>query len=234
MKLQVRLELAEQKIAELTKAKSRQAVLEQSLAKALSRLHALWVEEYQETEAVLAGISQAGSPLKIVPSFANDKKAMQVVLKEAFTGSRLREGTYQTVADSFRNFGELWLNRDKLPGIISGSAETFSVYLEQQIESLIVWQIPNTYTIEFRGKPLEQHSLGQRASALMLFVLNQQDNDVVIIDQPEDDLDNQTIYDDVIKIIRGCHHAGSVSRKSRNCGFFNFPIMVFFGSAVEK
>ncbi|WP_262232418.1 ATP-binding protein, partial [Escherichia coli] len=56
--------------------------------------------------------------------------------------------------------------------------------------------------IEFRGKPLEQHSLGQRASALMLFVLNQQDNDVVIIDQPEDDLDNQTIYDDVIKIIR--------------------------------
>ncbi len=36
----------------------------------------------------------------------------------------------------------------------------------------------------------------------MLFVLNQQDNDVVIIDQPEDDLDNQTIYDDVIKIIR--------------------------------
>ncbi|MCJ8704665.1 ATP-binding protein, partial [Escherichia coli] len=81
-------------------------------------------------------------------------------------------------------------------------AETFSMYLEQQIESLIVWQIPNTYIIEFRGKPLEQHSLGQRASALMLFVLNQQDNDVVIIDQPEDDLDNQTIYDDVIKIIR--------------------------------
>ncbi|VCZ27851.1 hypothetical protein BANRA_05283 [Escherichia coli] len=52
------------------------------------------------------------------------------------------------------------------------------MYLEQQIESLIVWQIPNTYIIEFRGKPLEQHSLGQRASALMLFVLNQQDNDV--------------------------------------------------------
>ncbi len=75
------------------------------------------------------------------------------------------------------------------------------MYLEQQIESLIVWQIPNTYIIEFRGKPLEQHSLGQRASALMP-LSNQQDNDVVIIDQPEDDLDNQTIYDDVIKIIR--------------------------------
>lgn len=202
LKLKAGLELAQQKIDELTRAESSQALLEKSLTEALSRLYELWVEEYQEIEAVLVGISQAGSPLKIVPSFANDKKAMQVALKEAFTGSRLRESTYQTVADAFRDFGELWLNRDKLPGIISGSAETFREYLEQQIESLIVWQIPNTYSIEFRGKPLEQHSLGQRASALMLFVLNQQDNDVVIIDQPEDDLDNQTIYDDVIKIIR--------------------------------
>jgi hypothetical protein len=27
-------------------------------------------------------------------------------------------------------------------------------------------------------------------------------NDVIVIDQPEDDLDNQTIYEDVIKFIR--------------------------------
>lgn len=202
LKLKAGLEDAKQKIAELTRAEASQALQEKSLEEALSKLYQLWVEEYGEIEAMLAAISQAGSPLKIVPAFASDKKAMQGVLKEACTGSRLRETTYQTVADNFRDFGELWLNRDKLPGIINNSAETFSAYLEQQIESLIVWQIPNTYAIEFRGKPLEQHSLGQRASALMLFVLNQQDNDVVIIDQPEDDLDNQTIYDDVIKIIR--------------------------------
>ena len=32
-------------------------------------------------------------------------------------------------------------------------------------------------------------------------MLAQKDNDVLIIDQPEDDLDNQTIYDEVIKEI---------------------------------
>lgn len=202
LNLKAGLEDAEQKIAELTRAETSQASLEKSLTEALNQLSQLWGEEYREIEAVLAAISQAESPLKIVPTFASDKKAMQAVLKDACTGSRLRESTYQTVADSFSDFGELWLNRDKLPGIINSSATTFSEHLEQKIESLITWQIPNTYTIEFRGKPLEQHSLGQRASALMLFVLNQQDNDVVIIDQPEDDLDNQTIYDDVIKIIR--------------------------------
>jgi mevalonate pyrophosphate decarboxylase len=117
LKLKAELELAEQKIDELTRAESSQALLEKSLTEALSRLYELWVEEYKEIEAVLAGISQADSPLKIVASFANDKKAMQAVLKEAFTGSRLRESTYQTVADTFRDFGELWLNRDKLPGL---------------------------------------------------------------------------------------------------------------------
>ncbi len=49
---------------------------------------------------------------------------------------------------------------------------------------------------------MQHHSLGQRASALILFILNQRENDIIIIDQPEDDLDNQTIYEDVIKLIR--------------------------------
>ena len=76
------------------------------------------------------------------------------------------------------------------------------VYFENNIETLLTWQVPNIFTIKYHGKALAHHSLGQRASALMLFVLSQRNNDVVIIDQPEDDLDNQTIYDDVIKLIR--------------------------------
>ena len=170
LKLKAGLEVAEQKIAELTRAESSQTLLEKSLTEALNRLSELWVEEYQEIEAVLAAINQADSPLKIVPSFASDKKAMLAVLKEACTGSRLRESTYQTVVDSFSNFGELWLNRDKLPGIINSSAETFSMYLEQQIESLIVWQIPNTYIIEFYSVLLYKRGIHASADNLDLSV----------------------------------------------------------------
>jgi ABC-type cobalamin/Fe3+-siderophores transport system ATPase subunit len=67
---------------------------------------------------------------------------------------------------------------------------------------LLSYQVPNQFTIMYRGKALQHHSLGQRASALILFVLNQQENDLIMIDQPEDDLDNQTIYEDVIKLIQ--------------------------------
>ena len=60
----------------------------------------------------------------------------------------------------------------------------------------------NEVVIKYNNKPLKDHSLGQRASALILFLLAQRENDVLLIDQPEDDLDNQTIYKDVIQEIR--------------------------------
>ena len=36
----------------------------------------------------------------------------------------------------------------------------------------------------------------------MLFVLAQSDNDLIMIDQPEDDMDNQVIYKELIKTIK--------------------------------
>ena len=47
-----------------------------------------------------------------------------------------------------------------------------------------------------------KHSIGQRASALVLFILSQKDNNLIIIDQPEDDLDNQVIYHEIITKIK--------------------------------
>jgi ABC-type cobalamin/Fe3+-siderophores transport system ATPase subunit len=44
--------------------------------------------------------------------------------------------------------------------------------------------------------------MGQRASALVLFILSQDENDVVIIDQPEDDIDNQVVYTEFIKKLK--------------------------------
>jgi ABC-type lipoprotein export system ATPase subunit len=62
--------------------------------------------------------------------------------------------------------------------------------------------VPDKYTVFYNGRPLQEHSLGQRASALILFILTLKENDLIIIDQPEDDLDNQTIYTDVISELR--------------------------------
>lgn len=72
------------------------------------------------------------------------------------------------------------------------------------------------------GKELREHSLGQRASALILFILSQRDNELIVIDQPEDDLDNQTIFEDVIKLLRSLKRGIQFIFATHNA---NFPVL---------
>ena len=73
--------------------------------------------------------------------------------------------------------------------------------LNEQYAEFLGYQVKNRVEIYYHDKLLRQHSLGQRASALILFILSQDINDIILIDQPEDDLDNKVIYDEVIKEI---------------------------------
>ncbi len=196
------LDQAEQMLAVLAKSEQQYADLNQSLERELAELNELWLEEYRTIEQVLNKINRADSPLKIVPEFKANKAAMLEHIQNLYRGSRIREATLQTVVDEYSDFASAYRDVQKLKTTLGGSFDTFWQYFEDHLEYLLTWQVPNVFTIEYHGKALAHHSLGQRASALMLFVLSQQENDVVIIDQPEDDLDNQTIYDDVIKLIR--------------------------------
>lgn len=57
--------------------------------------------------------------------------------------------------------------------------------------------------LNFDGRDLELEKIsdGQRATAMLLLLLVQSDR-LLIIDQPEDDLDNRFIYDDIVRILR--------------------------------
>ena len=73
--------------------------------------------------------------------------------------------------------------------------------MQDQYADLLKNQVSNNVEIYYHDKLLRHHSIGQRASALILFILMQSDNDIILIDQPEDDLDNKIIYDEVITAI---------------------------------
>jgi predicted ATPase len=114
----------------------------------------------------------------------------------------LREATLDCLVREFADGAAIYRDFDKAKSVIGNSSETFERYFNDNLPTLLTWKVPNKFTIKYHGKQLKNHSLGQRASALILFVLSQRDNDLVIIDQPEDDLDNQTIYEDVIKLVK--------------------------------
>ena len=80
--------------------------------------------------------------------------------------------------------------------IINGTREDFI-----ELSDLLVFEVEPKVSISYKGKKINSLSLGQRASALILFLLAQKNCNLLIIDQPEDDLDNQVIYEEVIKQI---------------------------------
>lgn len=57
-------------------------------------------------------------------------------------------------------------------------------------------------------RPIEQASAGQRSAALLAFILTH-GTDPLLLDQPEDDLDNRLIYDLIVRQIR----EGKISRQ---------------------
>lgn len=123
-------------------------------------------------------------------------------MKTIFKGSGIREATFQGVVDQYSDFMAVYNDLESAKKLFGSNPQLMVELFMNNLKTLLTYQTPNKITITYRGKELEHHSLGQRASALILFVLSQRENDVIIIDQPEDDLDNQTIYEDVIKLVR--------------------------------
>lgn len=192
------------------------------LSKELAQLNDLWHEEYKQIQIELDQVNKNHSSLEITVEFKGDKAAFMVFMKDNFRGSRIREHTFSALVEQFSDFRDMDNNVAKVGTIVGTLVPTFEKYFIENLVALLTWQVPNRFTIKYRGKELKQHSLGQRASALILFVLSQQENDVFIIDQPEDDLDNQTIYEDVIKLVRSLKPQTQFIFATHNA---NFPVL---------
>ncbi len=127
-------------------------------------------------------------------------------------GTGIRGTRCEKLSNAFIDYAELIedciLNEgEKLFSVLNWQeASKVQEIILKKFDSLITINTPNKVEINYHGKPLSNHSAGQRASALILLIMSQQDNDVIIIDQPEDDMDNQVIYHEIVKEIKKNKH----------------------------
>ncbi|PTN37336.1 TrlF family AAA-like ATPase [Desulfonatronum sp. SC1] len=213
---------ATQMLQALEKEEAVRGSLRGDFLKDLAALNDLWHEEFKTIKGELDKVNEGHSSLAIAAEFKGDKVAFINFMKEIFRGSRIRESTFQNLSDSYADFGAMYKDWNSVKREVGNSADVFGQYFSNNLEALLTFQVPNRFTIKYRGKELKHHSLGQRASALILFVLSQQENDVFLIDQPEDDLDNQTIYEDVIKLIQSLKPKTQFVFATHNA---NFPVL---------
>jgi len=196
------LETTKRMLEELAKLKARENQTKTVFMTALSELDNLLHEEFKKTEQLLKKVNENHSALKIRIEYKGDKESFLRMFKSSFKGSGIRESMFEQLVKTHSDFGDIYKGAGEGSPADKTRTPIFNEYFFKNLPDLVSYQVANRYIIEYQGKELKNHSLGQRASALILFILSQGDNDVIIIDQPEDDLDNQTIYQDVIKMIR--------------------------------
>lgn len=204
IKINRELETSKLKLIEIGKSENKRIELERLLNEAINSLDNLWHEKFNLLKAEVNKINEVGGKLLIEVNYKGRKDKFLSKLQEVFRGSRISEATYIAISNDYADFIDM--RKDDFRKLSDRLTENQLVEVKNRFETslydLLTYKVSNQIIINFDGKPLEKHSLGQRASALILFLLSQKENDILIIDQPEDDLDNQTIYEDVIREIK--------------------------------
>ncbi|RMW98485.1 histidinol-phosphatase [Allofranklinella schreckenbergeri] len=213
---------AEQMLEALAKQETQRSSIRDALFAEIDKLNGLWLREFNAIKAELDRVNAGHTTLQIEADFKGDKEAAIGFMQQLFKGSNIRETTLRAVMENYADFGGLLRDFSNALKTAGSTPEVFEKTFMQNLMEFVTWQVPNRFVIRYRGKELQHHSLGQRASALLLYVLGQRQNDVIIIDQPEDDLDNQTIYDDVIKLLRQMKPYTQFIFATHNA---NFPVL---------
>lgn len=183
-------------------------LLQSSIKSLLDKRNTALRKEFLAYKDCISSINKAQSELSISIDFKGNHDEFKSRLKGAFKGSGLGEVKYDQLVVEFQDFPAIiedyYLEDGKrLKSICTGNSFVkIAERIEESYAEYLGISTPNAISIMYHGKDLSRHSLGQRASALILFILTQNDSDLIIIDQPEDDLDNQVIYKELVQTIK--------------------------------
>ena len=182
------------------RAKTEQAARD-LLGAAANKLHDFWRERFSEREAEVRRLEGELPPeIRLQTSFKGKRRAFGEFLRSKFKGSGLQATSYETIVDAFVDGRELYQSRTDLENRLSESAamKVRSTLLEH-LADFLSYRTPDETVILFHQKPLGDYSLGQRATVILHILMHLQRHPVIIIDQPEDDLDNETLYSHFIR-----------------------------------
>lgn len=223
VKLQQQKVSLTQMLEVLRKQKTQKLTAEKSLFAEMENLRQLWKQAYAQTESDVKALNKTDSELQIEIRYAGNRDAAVDFMVQKFQGSKLQRTTLQRALGDSEDFGTVYQRMLTDPSMNLGSnPEMFRTFFQNNLADFLTEKIPDSVLIKYQGKELRQYSLGQRASALIQLLLRIKGAELVIIDQPEDDLDNRTIYDKVI---------GLVSELKPKCQFIfathnaNFPVL---------
>lgn len=208
VKLSKDLDFQNEKLVEIKKLADKRAAHRKNLNQALTNLRSLWHKEFVSIQEEVEKLNKDQKTIQIEVNFKENKDKFKEYIKAYVKGSGLRGDLIDSIADNYPDLIEVYndfgTEGSKIQTLLSdgNNLANFRTKFAENINSFLTYRVPDKFIVQYKGRLLNEHSLGQRASALIIFILTLKENDLIIIDQPEDDLDNQTIYSDVISELK--------------------------------
>lgn len=168
-----------------------------SLGSAVNKLHDFWRERFNERDAEVRRLENELPPeIRIRTTFKAKHRFFGDFLRSKLKGSGLYASAYQALEDAFADGRELYGGRNELgaKGLNENAAAKVQVALNENLEEFLIFRTPDETAILYNGKMLGEYSLGQRATVILHILMHLRRHPVILIDQPEDDLDNETLY----------------------------------------
>lgn len=167
------------------------------LGAAVNKLHDFWRERFTEREAEVRRLeNELPQEIRLQTAFKGKRRAFGEFLRSKFRGSGLQAASYETLEDAFMDGRELYQSRADLvaKGLSENAAIKVQGTLLDHLADFLTFRTPDETAVLYGGKPLGEYSLGQRATVILHILMHLQRYPVILIDQPEDDLDNETLY----------------------------------------
>lgn len=193
-------------LVKLLAAASQRAKTEQHardlLSAAVNKLHDFWRERFTEREAEVRRLEkELPQEIRLQTAFKGKRRAFGEFLRAKLRGSGLQTASYETLENTFLDGRELYQSRTLLAakGLSENAAIKIQSTLLDHLSDFLTFRTPDETAVVYAGKPLGEYSLGQRATVILHILMHLQRYPVILIDQPEDDLDNETLYSHFIQ-----------------------------------
>lgn len=189
----------------LKAAGDRKSMASQSLDRVTScttQLHAHWRKSHREEQQAIENRNETlPESLTLNLTHEGRRTDFDEFLKSKLSGTGFRATSRETLVETFRSGFALFQQRENLEDLLGGTADVQKChnFIEEHLAELLTFRIRDMRTISYQGTSISELSLGQRATALLQLLMSLRDHSILILDQPEDDLDNETIFRQVVE-----------------------------------
>lgn len=147
-------------------------------------------------------VKQAQLPdsLKLEIEFEGNRTSFKDFLRSKLAGSGFRAVSYDSITENFSNGFQLFEQSSTIEDVLNGSADAARLKesLDANIFEFLTFKVSDSKVIRYNGTSVKELSLGQRATALLQLLMSLEEQNILLIDQPEDDLDNETVFQQVV------------------------------------